>query len=227
MTDKNQKLDAIKTSLLKIAQDIGQPAVAAPGQVAAPTEGSPEQVMELIDDAIEVLEVAQEQVPAEKPGQVAAPAITAKSKTKSAQDEDDDDDDDDDDKAKEAKQRKAQEDEKKGEKENKQPDDDDDGEKTAALRKRIAALEDEKEEREKEKVAQEFAQLYPEDVREAKFDELIKGDVKAETLTAQLKVAQDVHDANKPKGAYVPATSQSAFLTRKASLVKQVPAWRT
>lgn len=221
MTAQNQSkdLNAIKTSLLKIAQDIGQP-VPAPGQAAAPAPGSPEEVMGLIDDAIQVLEVAAESVPAETPGQPApaAPASAAPvtAKTKSAQDEGDDKKDD-------------KEDDKSGEKDAAEHDDDSENEtdKEKELSARIAILEDEVEEKEKEKVAKNFVELYPRDVRQAKFDAIIASNVKSSVLSEQFKVAQDLSEAQKPVDQYVPATSQSGYLIKKASLNKPVlPSWR-
>lgn len=224
MTAQNQSndLNAIKTSLLKIAQDIA-PATPAPGQAAPPgaaQPGSPEEVLGLIDDAIQVLEVASESVPAENavPGQAPAPAAPqpATAKSKSAQSDDDDDDkvkdaadDDDDDKVKEAT-------------------DDEDTDKEKELKARIAALEDDKEEEEKEKIAKEFVQLYPENIRQAKFDAIIASKVKSAVLTEQFKVAQDLSEATHNKNQYVPITaSQSGFLTKQARLTSTVKPWRT
>ena len=216
MTAQNQTndLNAIKTSLLKIAQDIGQP-VPAPGQAPAPAaDGSPEQVLGLIDDAIEVLEVAAETVPAEgaaAPGQP-APALA---KSKSAQEG-------------EKENEKEGEGKTEGEGEKKEATKDEDTEKEKELKARIAALEDDKEEKEKEKVAKEFVQLYPENIRQAKFDAIIASEVKSAVLTEQFKVAQDLSDATTNKSQYVPIkVSSSGFLTKQASLKQTVPAWRT
>ena len=107
-------------------------------------------------------------------------------------------------------------------------DDDEDTEKEKELKARIAALEDDKEEDEKEKIAKEFVQLYPENIRQAKFDAIIASKVKSAVLTEQFKVAQDLSEATTNKNQYVPVkVSTSAFLTKQASLNKTVPAWRT
>lgn len=211
MTAENQNdLNAIKTALMKIAADIpNQTPMAAPGQAAPEAApGSPEEVMSLIDDAIQVLEVASESVPAERPEQNAVPAIA---KTKSAQ-EDDEEDEDDKDKEKNAAQH----------------EDDEDTEKEKELKARIARLEDDKEKEDKEKVAKEFVQLYPEDVRQAKFDAIIASDVKSAALIEQFKVAQDLSEATKPTNQYVPASSAGSFLTRQAKQNSNVVLpWRT
>lgn len=222
MAEHNQTndLNAIKTSLLKIAQGIGQPQapVSAPGQEAPATQpGSPEEVMGLIDDAIQVLEVASESVPAEKPGTPGALApVTAK--TKSAQEEEDEKNGE--------KKEATDEDEKNGEK--KEATDEDDTDKEKELKARIAALEDDKEEKEKEKVAKEFVELYPESIRQAKFDAIIASDVKSSVLSEQFKVAQDLSEAkieaNQP---YIPSGSQGGYLTKQAKLINSVKPWRT
>lgn len=214
MTAQKTNISAIKASLTKIAQDLESIDQSAVSQ--APASGSPEEVMELIDNAIEVLEVAQESVPAEKQEEVQAAApIVAKTKTKSAQDEDEDEDKD---KDKDGEQKDAQDDK-----------EDDEDEEKKEMTARIAILEGELTGRQKEAIAKEFVELYPSEQRQAKFDEIMASDTTPEVLTAQFKVAKDVVDNTSTKTArHVPVKSQSGYLVKKARMEQvSIPAWRT
>jgi len=243
-TQKLKSLGAIKTELQKFAQDIENPI-----EAAAPPQGSPEEVMELIDDAIQVLEVAEESIPAETPeeGQPAVgPSPPAFAKRRGAQTDlnPQDDDPDKKEKAKEARIRKAQDEEKKDDDETEKEknarvrkaiehdarrrgarDEDEDKEKKE-LEARIASLEGELTSRQKEAIAQEFVELYPESVRQSKFDEIVNGKDSVKLLEAKIKLARDVIEANQ-KNSYVPAKNQSGYLpTKTAKLQTTLQPWR-
>lgn len=218
MTKKTQNIGAIKNQLLKIAQDIENPI-----ESAAPEQGTPEDVMELIDDAIKVLDVAQETIPAEKPEDEkspVSPAVGAKKGQKSAQDEEDDKDKDDK-KGARKRIRGAQ-------------DEEEEDEEKKELNARIANLEKELANRQREAIAREYSDLYPEDQREAKFAEIMDEDKEDdekddnETLEAKLKAAKEIVEVTKPSPQYRPAKNESGYLgiTRKARLENSVPAWR-
>lgn len=217
MTAQNQKLSAITASLTKIAADLQAPAPQA-GPVGAPQPAAagPEEIMALVDQAVEILEVASEQIPAEKPeaaAPVAQPAAPITAKSKSARDEGDDDEDDDD------KQKDAADHE--------DDDDKDEDEEKKEMTARIATLEGELFARQKSAIADEFVQLYNEDVRQAKHDEIMSSKDSIGVLTAQLKVAKEIAESGVKTARHIPVKTQGGYLVKTASMDRKVPAWRT
>jgi hypothetical protein len=211
MTAQKEKLSAITASLTKIAEDLNAQPPVAPTAAPAAT-GAPEEIMALVDEAIQTLEVASDQIPAEKPEAVApaaAPAAPITAKSKSAQDDDSDEKDSDDDKQKDA------------------ADDDEEDEEKKEMTARIAKLEGELFARQKSAIAEEFVQLYHENERQAKFNEIMKSDTTIETLTAQLKVAQEITEKGVKVARKGPVTTQGGYLVKQASMNNTVPAWRT
>ncbi len=218
MTAQNQKLSAITASLTKIANDLQTAPAPQAGPVGAPQPAAagPEEIMALVDQAVEILEVASEQIPAEKPEAAAPPAgapappapVTAKSKSA----KDDDEDEDGDDKQKDA----ADEDDDKEDKD----------EEKKEMTARIATLEGELFARQKSALADEFIQLYAEDVRQAKHDEIMKSTDTIEVLTAQLKVAKEISESGVKFARKGPVATQGGFLVKTARMNNTVPAWR-
>lgn len=205
----NKKLAKIKEDLQKIAIDIE-----TPDEVAAP-ENSPEAVMELVDDAIKILEVAEEAIPAENPEEeVQAPIIGAKSKTRKAQDEEEKDEDE---KEKDAKIRKAQ----NGE------DEDDDDEEKKELEARLKTVEAELDATKRAKLAENWIELLPDAQRQAKYDEIVKSEDPLATLERDFKVAKETYDATRNPNAYRPAKNETGYLFKKASQNRvQLEPWK-
>ena len=222
----NKNLAKVKSQLQKIAQEIEAPAIQAPGQPAAAPEvaASPEQVMELVEDAIEILEVAEEAIPAEAPAvePEVTPSIGARKRF--AQDDDDEDDDKDkkDKKEKDAKVRRAQ-DQETSENDERQDEEDtpeEDLSKEKQLTSRIRVLEAELDRTKKAELASEFAELYPENIRQAKYDEISGSKESIVTLQRDYKIASELKGAEVDAKAYTPVTqSTSGYLSniRKAS----------
>lgn len=205
---KEKKLSEIKSALQKIAQDIETPEESAAAEVAGP-----EEVMELVEDAIEVLEVAEEAIPAEKEEDREVGA-----KTRKAQDDPDKKDRDREreaDDEKDAKQRKAQEDE------------DEEDEELKEAKSKIAALEEKLLKQDKEKLAEQFAELVPDNLKQAKFDEIVNSDASLEQLERDYKIAKEALDWGKPTNSYKPAKNESGYLMKKASQSKAaLPPWK-
>lgn len=221
MTKNLRTLSAIKSKLTRIAQDIE-----TPDEVAAQeNNGSPEEILELVDDAISVLEVAEEAIPAENGDEEeeeqegVSPVVGAKRGTRKAQEERDEEQEEGatSEEKKEARLRKAQEEEEKEEDEEKKQ-----------MEARIASLESELESRQKEALAEEFTQYVPESQREAKYDEIVNGKDSIKMLEAKIKVAKEIYEANQKQASYQPVTkSTSGYLTKRAKLEKTtLPAWR-
>lgn len=195
-----QNLSAIKEQLQKIAMDIENPV-----EAAAPN-GSPEAVMELVTDAISILETAAEAIPAddtrgqEPEGEpaVAPPKEPKKPAVAAAKKEDEDEEED----------------------------------KMSELMAKIAALEEENTKIKKAKIAEELVEYFPESVRQAKFDEIVSSKDSVDQLTRDLKTAKDVAESasTNARQNYVPATSQSGYLNQLQKNAKQtgnqLPAWK-
>jgi hypothetical protein len=226
---KTQTLNAKIEELQKIARGLES------GDIMPNNEsnGSPEDVMELVEEAVELLEEVKEITPAEESHEMAGDRIpevdSLIAKVKQAIDGDDDDDkkddDDDDDKEKDAKTKIA-------ETQGDQQDDDDeevDFKKEARKdRTRLAFLEQELESRKRIAIAESAAELYPESIRNAEVEKLTNSKGSNRALEAKIKFAKDVVEKqNVQKTAYRKVTeSQGGYLTRKAKQVI-VPAWRT
>jgi len=202
----DKTLATIKSKLQKIAQDIP----AQVDQQATPpdsTPSSPQEVLSLVEEAIQILDTAAEGIPAEREGagEPAAEPAMAKSKTavvgkqkKAAQDEEDDDDDEDDDMN------------------------------TAKLQSRIAALEKENTDIKRTKIAEDYSKLYPEDVRQTKFDEFVKSEETLDVLTAKFNAAKELSEVSstQSKQTYSPAKNQSGYLNLKKASLDRIPEWR-
>ncbi len=236
-----QNLTEIKSQLQKIAQEIETPTDPAINGINGNGNGaqSPEEVMELVDDAIEILEVAQEAIPAEAPEETpeVTPSIGARKrkakkhgKSRRAADEDEDKDEDEEDKEKEAKIRRAQ-DQETSENDERQDEEDtaeEDIEKTE-LNARIRVLEGELDQQKKTVLAEEIASLYPDNVQQAKFDEIVNSKEKLATLRRDYKVAKEITEVSREAKSYTPLTSSSGgYLNnvRKASRNNSLPAWK-
>lgn len=255
-----QNLGEIKSQLQKIAQDIEAPVTAVPPGTAAPeVAASPEQVMELVEDAIEILEVAEEAIPAEAVAEEptgVTPSIGAR-KTKKATDDDDDDeeseekearvrkarralkraqdDDEEEDKdEKDAKIRKARKALKKAQEDlNKQDGDqgankEDDDEKKE-LNARIESLEGELDKTKKADLAQEFAALYSDRQRDAKYEEIANSEEPINVLERDFKIAKEVVESKQASNSYQAVTGeQSGYLSRfkKAKLEQTLAPWK-
>lgn len=191
----NEKLAQIKEKLQKIAQDIETPV-----EEAAP-EQSPEAVMELVDDAIKILEVAEEAIPAETPDEESEeePIITAKQKKAGMHDDEDDEK-----KKKEAKSKGAN------------IDDDEEDEEKKELEARLKTVEAELDATKRAKLAEDWIELYPESQRQAKYNEIVESKETIDILTAKYKVAKEVFDVNRNPNTYKPAKTETGYLFKKA-----------
>lgn len=255
-----QNLGEIKSQLQKIAQDIEAPVTAVPPGTAQPeVAASPEQVMELVEDAIEILEVAEEAIPAEAVAEEptgVTPSIGARKTKKAAEHDDDDDeteekeakvrqarralkraqdeDEEDDKDEKDAKIRKARKSLKKAQEDlNKQDGDqgadkEDDDEKKE-LNARIALLEGELDKNKKQDLAQEFAALYSDRQRDAKFEEIANSKESITVLERDFKIAQEVVDSKQSVNPYQAVKGeQSGYLSqfKKAKLEQTLAPWK-
>lgn len=228
----NGKLAKIKEQLQKIAIDIE-----TPNEIAAP-EQSPEAVMELVDDAIQILEVAEETIPAENPEAVQANGNEngnengiIGAKTRKAQDDDDDEDD----KKKDAKTRRAaehpddeDEDKKKDAKVRKgQDEDDDEDEDKEQLEARLKTVEAELDATKRAKLAEDWIEIYPENQRQAKYDTIVNSKDSLKTLERDFKVAKETYDVTRNPKAYQPAKNEGGYLFKKAKLNQvQLEPWK-
>lgn len=257
-----QNLGEIKSQLQKIAQDIEAPVTAVPPGTAAPeVAASPEQVMELVEDAIEILEVAEEAIPAEAVAQEATgvtPSIGARKTKKAAEHPDDDDDEEAGEKEAKVRQarralKRAQEDDEEDDKEekdakirkarkalkraqedlNKQDGDqgadkDDDDEKTK-LNARIESLEGELDKTKKADLAQEFAALYSDRQRDAKYEEIANSKEPITVLERDFKIAKEVVESKQGSNTYEAVKGeQSGYLSqfKKAKLETVLAPWK-
>lgn len=230
-----QELDAKKSELTKIAMGLEN------GDVQVNQEqGTPEQILEIVEEAMEVLDEAREALPVNDAGAVGnsnhgdagmnqVDSLIAK--VKKAIDEDPADDDTDKDKdsdetKKEAKTKIAT-DQNMGD-----PDDDDDKEKDAKVRKaqeaRIATLEKELNQRNRIAIVQEAApELFPEEIRSAKVDELINSIGTNRSLEAKIKFAKDVLESQNATKTARTFGNADIFRTKKAKQQNKnvVDAW--
>lgn len=230
--NKTQTLNAKIEELQKIARGLES------GDIMPNNEsnGSPEDVMELVEEAVELLEEVKEITPAEESsreivGGDSMPEVDSLiAKVKQAIDGEDDDDkkddDSDDDKEKDAKTRIA---ETQGDQQ--QDDDDDEADFKKEARKdraRLAFLEEELESRKRIAIAESAGELYPESIRSAEVEKLADSKGSNRALEAKIKFAKDVVEKqNVQKSAYRKVTeSQGGYLTKRAKQVI-VPAWRT
>lgn len=222
-----QELDAKKSELTKIALDLEN------GDVQVNQEqGTPEQILEIVEEAMEILDEAREALPVNNAigntehadeGMQQVDSLIAK--VKKAIDEDTTDDgegkkDDDDETKKEAKTTINQDKE----------DSDDDKEKDAKVRiqeARIATLEKELNQRNRIAIVEKAASdLYPEEVRSAKVDELINSIGTNRSLEAKIKFAKDVLESQKATKNAKTFGSNEIFRTKKAKQQSNVvDAW--
>lgn len=224
-----QELDAKKSELTKIAMGLEN------GDVQVnDTQGTPEQILEIVEEAMEVLDEAREALPVNNAvggnpadgGMQQVDSLIAKVKKAIDDDEstDADDDDDSDETKKEAKTKIAT-DQNMGD-----PDDDDDKEKDAKVRAqeaRIATLEKELNQRNRIAIVQEAApELFPEEIRSAKSDELINSIGTNRSLEAKIKFAKDVLESQKATKGARTFSNTDIFRTKKAKQQKNVEsAW--
>jgi hypothetical protein len=176
------KLTTIKSKLQKIAAEIPQES-AAPQDTAAPS--SPQEILALVQEAIQILDTAAQGIPVPKePAPAAAPVAAAKT------DKDD--------------------------------EDEEEKEQMASLKQKVAVLEKENTDIKKAEVAEKFANLYPQEVRQSKYDELVKEE-NLDILTAKFNAAKDISESSSTqKPTYTPVKSQSGYL-KQASII---PEWR-
>lgn len=230
--NKTQDLNAKIEELQKIARGLES------GDIMPSNEsnGSPEDVMELVEEAVELLEEVKEITPAEESHEMAGdrmPEVDSLiAKVKQAVDGEDDDDkekddDSDDDKEKDAKTKVA---ETQGDRQQEDDDDDEADFKKEARkdRARLAFLEEELESRKRIAIAESAGELYPENIRSAEVEKLADSKGSNRALEAKIKFAKDVVEKqNVQKSAYRKVTeSQGGYLTKRAKQVI-VPAWRT
>lgn len=216
--NNSKNIEDIKVALQKLAADIpsGNPAGAPMGN----SPSTPQEVMDLIDQAIDLLENAQGGIPASKGGEASAnqpaPVQTAAEKAPETVTPGEGLTDD--------KKKSIQKTEPRvsGSGEGEKPN-------PSELIARIAALEEELEKKKKEEVGMEYAKLFPEEIRQAKFDEMVKSNDSIDTLTMKYQAAKEVSETTVKIATQTPNhnsyTNLGSF--RKASQnTSSVPEWR-
>lgn len=207
----SKNIEDIKVALQKLAADI--PSGAPMGN----SPSTPQEVMDLIDQAIDLLENAQGGIPANKGGdQQPAPVQTAAEKAPESVTPGEGLTDD--------KKKSIQKTEPRvsGSGEGEKPN-------PSELIARIAALEEELEKKKKEEVGMEYAKLFPEEVRQAKFDEIVNSKDSIDVLSMKYQAAKEVSETTVKIATQTPNhnsyTNLGSF--RKASQnVSSVPEWR-
>lgn len=211
----SKNIEDIKVALQKLAADIpsGNPSGAPMGN----SPSTPQEVMDLIDQAIDLLENAQGGIPANKGGdQQPAPVQTAAEKAPESVTPGEGLTDD--------KKKSIQKTEPRvsGSGEGEKPN-------PSELIARIAALEEELEKKKKEEVGMEYAKLFPEEIRQAKFDEIVNSKDSIDVLSMKYQAAKEVSETTVKIATQTPNhnsyTNLGSF--RKASQnVSSVPEWR-
>lgn len=213
-------------ALQKLAAETSPPQGGAMGHQSGAS--TPQDVMDLIDQAIDILENAQGGIPAQKGGVAAAPAGGQPPMAQTASQK----------LAAEAAPESVTPgegltDEKKKSIQKSEPrvSGSGEGEKPSPdqLIARIAALEGELEKKKKEEVGMEYAKLFPEEQQQGKLDEILASKDSIEVITAKYLAAKEVAESTVKQAQQTPNHNTYTKLGgfRKASLdSNRTPEWR-